>query len=82
MHFMTRMFPLALCGAKEAVVGGADECLDKSVSGIVEELRRVAGNERNENSDLCHSVNSAPTGLTANRFYSRSNILRLEYCTV
>ena len=38
---------------------GARQCVDQSVSGVVEELRRVIENERSEDSDLRDPVNLA-----------------------
>jgi hypothetical protein len=53
---------------------GAHKCVAQSVPRVMEELRRIARNERSKDSDLCDSANSAEIGLTANRFLGVTTI--------
>ena len=47
----------------------ADQGVGESMPSVMEELRRLAQNERSEDSDLRDSAHLAQTRLTANRFY-------------
>jgi hypothetical protein len=53
-----------ICSNQKAVDSRAHECVDQSMPGVVEELRRIAENERSKDSDLRDSVNTAENRLT------------------